>query len=121
MHVVVEAVLIVGGTGDLHGHGDEAALVETAGMLCETSEELVALGGVGCLVGYGPYDNVRAILVAEYHVGELPLRVGIGVGIGPGDGPVAGNLAPHHDAHALGLAHGILVVGIVGQTHEVAS
>ena len=60
-------------------------------------------------------------MVATDHIGKLLLGIGKSVGVSPSDGPVNRNLAPYQDTHTLSLAHHLLVVRIVGQTHKVTT
>ena len=90
-------------------------------MLCQSAQELVALGRVGSFVGNRPDNHVGTVLVAANHVGQLPFGILVSFGVFPCNGPVNGNLRPHQDSHTLSLAHGILVVWIVSQSDEVAA
>ena len=121
VHVVVQAVDVVGGTGHLHSHGDEAGGIEGAGVFGQIAQEGVALIGVWSLVGDAPNNDVGAVVVAAYHVGELLLGIVVCAGVGPGDGPVARDFAPYHYAHPFGLAYHVLIVRVVGQADKVAA
>ena len=105
----------------LHRGADQARAVQLAGLGDELAQELQTGRQAGRLVGHGPDDHVRAVAVADDHVRELVLCIGVGRGILPLDGPVDGNLIPDQQAHLLGGAHHRLVVRVMRQAHEVAA
>ena len=90
-------------------------------MLGQTTEKGITLSRVRRLVGDAPDDDVRTVMVTMNHICQLLFSILEGLRILPVDRPIAGNLRPHHDTHALCLAYHILIMRIVSQTHEVTT
>ncbi len=102
------------------GGGDEPGGIFAARLNGELMDEGVALGAFRRLVGHGPQDDGRVVVVAADHFPQLVFGHVERVRVGPVDAPVDGNLGPDHDAELVGESIFVFGMRVVGHADEVA-
>ena len=118
---VVDDLFVGLASADEQRGSDEAFGVEGAGLVGHGGEVFRAGRRVRSFVGDRPERDGDAVAIARDLFGELLFLFGVDGGIIKLECPVAGDLRPDEDAHAVGKACHLFVVGIVGKTNVVAA
>jgi hypothetical protein len=103
------------------GSRNQPARVELAGVGRQVRHERQALRNVRRLVRHTPDDDARPVAVAQHQLAQLIAGASQHIYVPELDVPVNGDFLPEKQAHPVGQARCVFVVGVVSEAQEVTS